>query len=370
MVSFNSRVNKISPYIPGKPEEELKRELGLDHIVKLASNESPMGVSPLVKEAILHEIERVPLYPDDTYLTLKKKLALRHGVTPQEIVWGNGSVELIKNIVSSSYEPGDRFLISRQSFMMYHQAVQEYAGEEAVRWVETKDYAFDMEEFIRIVREEKRIKAVFIANPNNPTGSFIPEETLLRFLENCPPETLVVMDEAYALFADAEGFASALKWRDRFPNLIVLETFSKAFGLAGLRVGYGIAHPEVASSIMKVRLPFHISRLSVAAALAALDDEEFLQKTLENNRRGKAFLLREIEATGFRVIPSQANFLLFLPPRDPIALVKAMERRGVIVRSLVAFGVPEGIRVTVGTEEQNNIFLKAFKEAVKEVYHG
>ena len=178
------------------------------------------------------------------------------------------------------------------------------------------------------------------------------------------------MDEAYALFADAEGFASALKWRDRFPNLIVLETFSKAFGLAGLRVGYGIAHPEVASSIMKVRLPFHISRLSVAAALAALDDEEFLQKTLENNRRGKAFLLREIEATGFRVIPSQANFLLFLPPRDPIALVKAMERRGVIVRSLVAFGVPEGIRVTVGTEEQNNIFLKAFKEAVKEVYHG
>ena len=166
------------------------------------------------------------------------------------------------------------------------------------------------------------------------------------------------------------GFASALKWRDRFPNLIVLETFPRPSAWPASGSVAGIAHPEVASSIMKVRLPFNISRLSVAAASAALDDEDFIRKTLENNRRGKAFLLREIEALGFRVIPSQANFLLFLPPRDPIALVKAMEKRGVIVRSLVAFGVPEGVRVTVGTEEQNNIFLKAFKEAVKEVYHG
>ena len=357
-------------YRPGLEELPVYNVEESDWSVKLDANESPFNLPPRVAERVQDRLACLAFnrYPDLGKMGLREMLAESYGLAVEEVQVGGGSSEILAAICHALGGPGRSIVYPTPSFSMYG-IYAKITDSVAVPVALNEQYQLDAAKVLQAARENNAA-LILLCNPNNPTGSFIPEETLLRFLENCPPETLVVMDEAYALFADAEGFASALKWRDRFPNLIVLETFSKAFGLAGLRVGYGIAHPEVASSIMKVRLPFHISRLSVAAALAALDDEEFLQKTLENNRRGKAFLLREIEATGFRVIPSQANFLLFLPPRDPIALVKAMERRGVIVRSLVAFGVPEGIRVTVGTEEQNNIFLKAFKEAVKEVYHG
>jgi histidinol-phosphate aminotransferase len=367
-IKFNNHIYKINPYVPGKPEEVLKRELGVENIIKMASNENPLGTSPKALEAIRKEINKSYFYPDDTYYKLKQKLAENHKVTTENIILGSGSVELIKMIASAVITKGDYALISKNSFLMYQKVIQEFAGEEYIIWINTTDdYAYDINGFSKALKENDNIKIIFMANPNNPTGTYIKEKELYNFLKEVPNNILIVLDEAYVEYVEANDFTSGEKWLKEFPNLILLRTMSKVYGLAGLRVGYGVGDSELISGLMKVRLPFNVSRLAAVAAEAALDDYKFLQLSFDTNKKGKKYLIKELSELGFRVISSQTNFLMFIPDIEPIKLVKELEKRGIIVRPLAAFGIKEAVRVTIGTMEQNKIFIENLKEIVKKL---
>ncbi len=362
-IKFNEHIYKINPYIPGKPEEVLKRELGIDNIIKMASNENPLGISPKALEALKNEISKSYFYPDDTYHGLKQKLAKKHNVNIDNIIVGSGSVELIKMIASAVISKGDYALISKKSFLMYKKVIQEFSGDEFIIWIDTTDdYGYDIKGFKKALESNDKIKIIFIANPNNPTGTYINGKELYDFIKRVPSETLIVLDEAYVEYVDAEDFTSGEEWINEFSNLVLLRTMSKAYGLAGLRVGYGIGDKELIEALMKVRLPFNVSRLASVAAEAALDDKNFLQLSFDTNKKGKQYLMKELSDLGFKVIPSQTNFLMFIPNTDPIELVRELEKKGIIVRPLSPFGIKEAIRVTIGTMEQNKIFIENIKD--------
>ncbi len=365
-IDFLERVKKIKAYKPGKPEEQLKREIGVEDIIKMASNENPLGVSPKAKKAIIEELDKLYFYPDDTYFELKKKIAEKYGLEKENVLLGAGSVEIIKMIASSIIEPGRYAIISKNSFLMYKIVIQEFAGEEYIYWVDTKNYAYDLEGFKKYLDEMGNIHLIFIANPNNPTGTYIPERELYDFLIYVPEDILVVLDEAYEEYVEAEDYSSGVKWLNEFENLIVLKTLSKAYGLAGLRVGYALSNKEIIEQLSKVRIPFNVSRISAKAALFALDDKDFIKKSFETNRKGKRYLEKELPKLGFKLIPSQTNFIMVIPEKkDPQFIVKELEKRGIIVRPLTPFGIPEGIRITIGTEEMNKRLVKALKEIME-----
>ncbi len=366
-LKLNKRIEKIRPYVPGKPEEVLKREMGVDRIIKMASNENPLGTSPKALEAIKKEAERSFFYPDDTYYRLKNKLSKYYNVPPEWIILGSGSVELIKMSASLVLDEGKYALVSKNSFLMYEKVVQEFAGEEYIIWVDTTDqYEYDLKAFKRELENNKKISILFIANPNNPTGSYIPVRELYDFLKSVPDDILIILDEAYVEYADAPDYKSGIEWVKEFPNLFLLRTLSKAYGLAGLRVGVGIAQKDLIDILMKIRLPFNVSRIAAAAAEAAIDDKDFLELSFKTNKKGKEFLFNELKNLGFKVFPSQTNFLMFIPTVDPIKLVKKLEAEGIILRPLGPFGIPEAIRITIGTMEQNKIFIDTLKRLLEE----
>ncbi len=366
-LKLNKRIEKIKPYIPGKPEEVLQRELGVERIIKLASNENPLGTSPKALEAIKRETEKSYFYPDDTYYSLKNKLSKYYNVPTEWIILGSGSVELIKMAASLVLDEGKYAIVSKNSFLMYEKVVQEFAGEEYILWVDTTDdYKYDLKGFEKELNSGKNISILFIANPNNPTGSYIPAGELYNFLKKIPQDILIVLDEAYVEYADAEDYKSALEWIREFPNLFLLRTLSKVYGLAGLRIGVGVAQKELLDVLMKVRLPFNVSRLASVAAEAAIDDKDFLDLSFKTNKKGKEFLFEELTKIGFKVFPSQTNFLMFIPTVDPLELVKKLEKKGIIIRPLGPFGIPEAVRITIGTMEQNKIFIDSLKEVLKE----
>ncbi len=367
-LKLNKRVEKIRPYIPGKPEEVLKRELGINRIIKLASNENPLGTSPKAIEALKKEITKSYFYPDDTYFSLKNKLSKHYNVPADWIILGSGSVELIKMAASLVLDEGKYAIVSKNSFLMYKKVVQEFAGDEYIIWVDTTDnYEYDLKGFEKaLLNSGKNISILFIANPNNPTGSYIPAKQVYNFIKNTPKDVLIILDEAYVEYADAEDYESGLQWIKEFPNLFLIRTLSKAYGLAGLRVGVGIAQKELIDILMKVRLPFNLSRLAAIAAEAAIDDRDFLELSFKTNKKGKEFLYRELTNIGFKVFPSQTNFLMFIPPVDPKELIKKLEKEGIILRPLDPFEIPEAIRITIGTMEQNKIFIETLKKILKE----
>jgi histidinol-phosphate aminotransferase len=359
-----SYVRSIAPYQPGKPISELAREMGLDEtkIVKLASNENPRGIGPRTRAAIEAALTDIARYPDGNGYELKQALAARYGVDMPMIVLGNGSNDVLELAALAFLGPGRAAVMSQHAFAVYPLATQARGARSIV--VRAKDFGHDLEAMARAVDDETYV--VWVANPNNPTGTFTPPEQLEAFLRRVPERVLVVLDEAYNEYLRAELRGNSVKWLKRHPNLIITRTFSKAYGLAGLRVGYALAHASVADIMNRVRQPFNVNSIALAAATAALDDMEFVARSFAENLQGMGQIEEGARALGLDFIPSHGNFITVKVGRAP-EIYKRLLKRGVIVRPVGGpYELPEHLRVTIGTPQENERFLTALAAALKE----
>lgn len=355
-------LEKIRPYSPGKPIEEVKRELGIDDVIKLASNENPLGPSPKALEALLKCVPTVNIYPDGSGFLLKEALASFFGVSMGNVVLGCGADEIVRMLGEAFLNPGDEVVSAAGTFSQYEFASVLMDAHYVP--VPLKDFTFDLEAIGRAI--SPRTKLVFICNPNNPTGTRVLPAKLDEFILSVPEGCLVVVDEAYIEYSDSPAEASALKHVLAGRNVMVLRTFSKIYGLAGLRVGYGIAREDITAAVERVRPPFNVNLLAQEAARAALSDDAHVARSIEVNRRGKAYLYSNFERLGLDYLPTQANFIFVNLRRDSRAVFGELLRRGVIVRTGDIFGFPEFIRVTIGTEEQNIRFIRALEEVLQQ----
>jgi histidinol-phosphate aminotransferase len=344
----------LQPYPPGKPVEEVERELG-HKAIKLASNENPLGPSPLALEAVRHCLERASFYPDGGGYYLREKIAGRHGLGMDEVILGAGSTELVELVAKTCLAPGDEVVISDSSFYIYETATLSMGG--VLTKTPMRDLTCDLEAMTRAVTSGTKL--VYLANPNNPTGTSFKTDAFERFLDAVPARVLVVLDEAYYDYVRRPDYSRSIDEVGEGRNLLVLRTFSKVHGLAGLRIGYGIGNPELIDALNRVRSPFNASSVAQAAALAALDDREHVARSVESNEREMRFLIHELTALGVAVTPSVANFLLIDTGRDCDHDFKRLLHEGVIVRPMKLYGFPTSLRVTVGTHEDNVIFLEA-----------
>jgi len=359
-----AHVREIAPYVPGKPVAETARELGLAEadILKLASNENPLGSSPKAIEALRGALGDLAWYPDGSGHDLKSAISARLAVRPENIVLGNGSNDVLELVARTFLTPADSAVFSRHAFMVYTLVVKA-VGARGIE-VPAKDYGHDLDAMAAAIRPETKI--VFLANPNNPTGTFLPWEAVRAFVERVPSTTLVVIDEAYGEYLPPQRQSPTVGWVASFPNLVVSRTLSKAYGLAGLRVGFGIAHPEVAELMNRVRQPFNVNHLAMVAACAALGDEAFIAESRRVNAAGLVQLAKGFERLGLPFIPSSGNFVA-VRVGDAARVYADLLRQGVIVRPIAGYGMPEHLRVTVGTATQNERFLAALERALKGV---
>jgi len=356
-----SYIRAIAPYQPGKPISELAREMGLNEkkIVKLASNENPLGISPKARAAIKKALAGLGRYPDGNAFELKAALAHRHGVPQECIVVGNGSNDLLEMAAGAFLAPGRAAVYSQHAFAVYPLATQARGAAGIV--VPAKNYAHDLAAMLAAITPETRV--VFIANPNNPTGTFATGEEIENFLSRARRDVAVVVDEAYTDYLPQNLRYDSVALLKKYPNFIVTRTFSKVYGLAGLRVGFGLMHPDVAGLLNRVRQPFNVNSLALAAAVAALEDRKFVAKSTKMNRSGLARLERALKTLGLEFIPSCANFVTFRVSRARTVYEKLL-RQGVIVRPLAGYDMPDHLRVTVGTPKENEKFLKALTRAL------
>jgi histidinol-phosphate aminotransferase len=356
-----SYVRAIAPYQPGKPISELAREMGLaeKNIIKLASNENPLGVSPKARAAIKKAIAGLGRYPDGNAFDLKAALARRYGVPADCIVVGNGSNDLLEMAAAVFLAPGRSAVYSQHCFAVYPLATQSRGARSIV--VPARNYGHDLPAMLAAIAADTRL--VFIANPNNPTGTFVPGAELESFVARVPREVAVVVDEAYAEYLPRGLRYDSVSWLGKYPNFILTRTFSKVYGLAGLRVGFGLMQAGVADLLNRVRQPFNVNSLALAAATAALGDGKFVAKSTRMNRSGMAVLEGRFKRLGIEYIPSSANFITFRVPRAGEVYDRLL-RRGVIVRPVAGYGMPEHLRVTIGTPKENERFLEALAAAL------
>lgn len=354
-----SRLNSVKPYIPGKPVEEVERELGIRKAIKLASNENPLGPSKKALRAYIKCIRNLHMYPDGGCYYLRKALAKKLGVRETQLTFGTGSNEIIELIIKV-FGYG-KAVIGNHSFLIYRVILQVYGAE--IIEIPFRGYEYDVE---RIIEELKRKPLlVFIDTPNNPTGSIVKKKDLQRIVEELPDETLLVLDEAYHEFVRSPEYRSGLEYiKEGRENIVVLRTFSKAYGLAGLRIGYGISSDRIAELLNKVRQPFNVTTPSQMAALSALEDEAHVRRTVEVSERGKEFLYREFEKLGLEFNRSYANFVLVKVGNGKEVFEKLL-RKGIIVREMSAYGFPEYIRVSIGKISDMKKFAKALKEVLR-----
>lgn len=352
-------LEKIQVYQPGKPIEEVERELGIRHALKLASNENPFGPSPKALAAARKELEKTHRYPDASCFYLKRALAAKFRLSEDRIAVGNGSDELIVMAIRAFVAQDEEVLTATPTFLIYKIAAQVHGAK--VIEIPQKNHRYDLKSMARAVTS--KTKMIFIANPDNPTGTYARRAELQAFLKDVPVRCLVFLDEAYYEYAASEkDYPNTLNWLDR-PNLIVSRTFSKAYGLCGFRVGYSFAHPDVTAGMNKVREPFNINSPAQAAARAALGDKAFLTKVVTRTCAERRRLDGELRKRGIRTVPSAANFILMhIGPAAP-DLYQGLLRRGVIVRHMKSWGLEEYIRVTVGRPQDNRTFLKALDAA-------
>ena len=357
-----SYVRAIAPYQPGKPVSELAREMGIpeESIVKLASNENPRGASPRAIAAMRIAIEETGRYPDGNGFALKDALSRRYGLTPDRIVLGNGSNDVLEMAARAFLAPGTSSVYSQHAFVVYSLATQAIGATGIV--VPARDFGHDLDAMAKAVRSDTRV--VFVANPNNPTGTWLTPQAVRAFLQKIPADVLVVLDEAYNEYLDAEDRSDAVRWSDEFPNLVVSRTFSKAYGLAGLRVGYGFSHPRVVDLMNRVRQPFNVSDIAQAAATAALHDHEFVEQSTLLNKQGMKALTEGFRRLGLSWIPSHGNFVC-VKVGEGAAVFQRLLRQGVIVRPVAAYGMPEYLRISIGTESENARFLAALETVLK-----
>lgn len=347
-------VRAISPYQPGKPITQLAREMGIavDQIVKLASNENPLGMSPKARAAAELAMADLSRYPDD--FLLKQALAQRTGIGMERIVLGNGSNDVLDLVARVFLAPGRTAVFSQYAFAVYPLATLS-AGAEPIA-VPARDYGHDLEAMRGAIRPDTRL--VWIANPNNPTGSFAPYGQLKAFVESVPSDVVVVLDEAYNEYLSPGDRVDTTAWLANLPNLVITRTFSKIYGLAGLRVGYALTSAEIADLMNRVRQPFNCNNMALAAATAALDDHEFVARSYALNRAGMEQIVGGLKRLGCHHIPSHGNFVTFRVS-DAALVNQGLLRHGVIVRPIAAYGMPEWLRVTIGTERENARFLEA-----------
>ncbi|HEX8987743.1 MAG TPA: histidinol-phosphate transaminase [Rhodocyclaceae bacterium] len=352
-------IRAISPYVPGKPITELAREMGIPvgSIVKLASNENPRGMSPKARAAVDAALAGLERYPDNFDLT--KKLAEHHGVSMDSLVIGNGSNDVLDMAARVFLAPGRSSVFSQHAFAVYPLATMSAGGECVV--VPARNYGHDLAAMRAAIRPDTRI--VWIANPNNPTGTFLPYPEVRAFVASVPADVAVVLDEAYTEYLQPADRADTLGWVKEFPNLIVVRTFSKIYGLAGLRVGFGVASPEVADLMNRVRQPFNVNNLALAAAAAALDDHVFVAESYDLNRRGMEQLVAGFKRLGLDHIPSHGNFVTVALP-DAAGANARLLKQGVIVRPIGGYGMPNHLRVTIGLETENARFLAALEQSL------
>ncbi|MCB1861454.1 MAG: histidinol-phosphate transaminase [Gammaproteobacteria bacterium] len=353
-------IANLKPYVPGKPVSELERELGIKDSIKLASNENPLGCSERVRAAIAAEWPQLSRYPDGGGFALRNALAKKHAIDPVCITLGNGSNDVLDIIARVFLSAGYESLFSQYAFAVY--PISSQAVGASLRVAPALDYGHDLEALLNMVGEKTRV--VWIANPNNPTGTWVNGEELENFIAGVPANVIVVVDEAYIEYVDKPGFPDASKWLDKYPNLIVTRTFSKVYGLASLRIGYGLSHPDVADLLNRVRQPFNANSLAMAAALAALEDDAFVKRSVEVNRSGMVQLKAGFEQLGLAYIPSAGNFVTVDLGRPADAIDQALLRAGCITRPVAAYGLPNHLRITVGLADENARFLSALENVI------
>jgi histidinol-phosphate aminotransferase len=358
---LNPALQNVPVYQPGRPIEEVARELGLSasEIIKLASNENPLGPSPAALAAMQKAIAQLHLYPDGNAFYLKQKLAEKLGITPSNLILGNGSNEIIEFVGHAMLAPGVDVVMSQYCFAVYPIVTRLFGANPIV--VPAKNYGHDFTAMLAAITPNTRV--MFVANPNNPTGTLATSEEVLKLVEKTPRNVLLVMDEAYIEFLDEPVDLLRQIRRGERPNLLVMRTFSKIFGLAGLRLGYGIAQPELIAALEKIRQPFNINSIAQAGALAALDDAEHVRRTRTNNAEGLKFISDGLREMKLETIPSAANFIL-VRVGDGQRIFEALQNQGVIVRPLGGYQMPEWIRISIGSAQENKRCLAALKKVL------
>jgi len=360
-----TQVSGLAPYVPGKPLDELERELGIQGAIKLASNENPLGPSPAALLAMREYAASVHLYPDGNGFRLKQALAQSLGVALESITLGNGSNDVLDLIARAFLGTGRGAVFSEFAFAVYAISTQAVGATAQVAKALPADhaqqpYGHDLAAMHAAITEQTRV--VFLANPNNPTGTWVEKDALYAFIASVPADVLVVVDEAYIEFVDDDAdFPNALAWLDEFPNLVVTRTFSKIHGLAGLRVGYAVSHPQVAEVLNRVRQPFNVSLLAMEAACAALGDAAHIRRTRSLNAAGLTHVRAGLTALGLTALPSMGNFLCIDMRRPAHAVYDGLLRLGVITRPVTGYGLPQHLRVSIGSEAENARFLSALK---------
>jgi histidinol-phosphate aminotransferase len=353
-------IRSLIPYAPGKPIEEVEREYGIEGSVKLASNENPLGPSPRAVQALKERLNQIHLYPDGDCFYLKRGLAAKLGISPDRLIFGNGSNELIELAVRTFMRPGDEAVMADQAFVIYRLVVQAAGG--SYKIVPLRNFSHDLEAIARAISPRTRI--VFLANPNNPTGTIYRRKEWEDFLQRISPEILLIVDEAYFEYVADAGYPDSLSYHSESRVLLTLRTFSKLYGLAGLRIGYGIGGERMTDLMHRVRQPFNVNAAAQWAALAALEDDDHVRRSLRVNREGMDYLKGEIDKLGLEQIPSQANFIL-VRVGDGQAVFTRLLKRGVIVRPMRAYDFPEHIRVTIGTSNENSRFIRELRDIIK-----
>jgi len=362
-------VKALAPYVPGKPIEDLARELGLTAIVKLASNENPLGASPKGMAAMQSAMGSLSLYPDGSAYRLRAAIASKFGLQPDMITVGNGSNDVLELVARAFLAQGREAVFSQHAFAVYPIVTQATGATARVAPALAADssmpYGNDLQALLEQITD--RTAVVFLANPNNPTGTWVNQTDLLAFLDKVPPTVLVVLDEAYTEYVERPDFPNGLTLLARYPNLVVTRTFSKIYGLAGLRVGYGVSSPEIADILNRVRQPFNVNSLALAAAEAALDDEDFVRRSREVNTAGLAQLAQAFAKRGMPTIPSVANFITVDVGSKARQVYENLLKKGVIVRPVANYSLPNHLRVTVGTESENHRLLEAIDQVMMEL---
>ncbi len=353
-------IERVSAYQPGKPIEELEREYGIEEAIKLASNENPLGPSPKAVGAVLASLNSINRYPDAHGFYLKKKLSRKLGVGSDTVFLGNGSDEVIQLITQAFLLPGEEAIMGDPTFSFYQMVVVAAGGKEVM--VPLKDFSYDLPSMADHITPQTKL--IFINNPLNPTGAFVKKRDFEGFLKHIPSDVILVLDEAYGEYATDKSFPDSLKYLGSGKRIFILRTFSKIYGLAGLRIGYGIARSELVSCLNKIKEPFNTNSLAQAAALAALDDEEHLKKSLANNREGLAYLYSELGKLDIEYLPTQANFFLIKIGENAQSIYEELLKKGVIIRTMTGYGLQDYLRVSVGLPAENEKFIKALREVM------
>lgn len=358
-----AQVVNLPVYQPGKPVDEVKRQFGLTEVVKLASNENPYGCSPNVREAIMAELDQTQIYPDGAAVELTAALSRFLNVQPNQLILGAGSDEIILMICRAYLQAGDETVMANPTFSQYkHNATIEGAVSVEVPLVDGKH---DLAAMLAAINNKTRI--VWVCNPNNPTGTMLTHNEVASFISAVPEHIMIILDEAYIEYTAGTDFPHSLKFLQSHPNVVILRTFSKAYGLASLRIGYGIGQPDIIHSINQVRGPFNTTRYAQAAAKAALEDQAFIQDCAAKNREGIAYLTGEFERLGLSWFPAYGNFIMVETGRSAKDMFEALMKEGVIVRGGHALGYPTKLRVTVGSERENQVFITALEKVLNEL---